>query len=51
MLAVAAERADGQRHRGVRPLLGAALLAARVHATAADVLEELSRRAGGRSAR
>ena len=43
---LAAERADGQRHRGVRPLLGAALLAARFDAPGADVLEELGRRRG-----
>ena len=34
-------RADGERHRGVRPLRGAALLAARVGAAGAQVVEVL----------
>ena len=37
-----AERARGQRDRGVRPLRGAALRAARAHAPGAQVLEELA---------
>ena len=40
-LAVVPERADGERHRRVRPLLGAALLAAGRDPAGADVLEEL----------
>ncbi len=42
--AVAAERADGERDRAVRPLGGAALLAAGLDAAGAQVREELLRR-------
>ena len=40
----AAQRADRERHRGVRPLGGRALLAVRADAAGADVGEELARR-------
>ena len=50
-LAVEPERPHGQRHRRVRPLLGAALLAARLDAAGPDVFEELRRRRRRRPAR
>ncbi len=48
LVAVAVQRADGQRHRGVRPLCRAALVARRVGAARADVRQELLRRFGAR---
>ena len=47
-LGAGAQRPDGQRHRGVRPLGGAALLAVGGGAAGADVAQELLRRRGGR---
>ena len=49
VLRAATERADGKRHRVVRPARRAALVAARLHAAGADVREELLRRGGPRS--
>ena len=47
----AAERADRERHRGVRPLRGRALLAVRAHLAGANVREELVRSASVRRLR
>ncbi len=47
----AAERAGGERHRGVRPLRGAAVLAERRGRAAGDVVEEVAPRRAGRRLR
>ena len=48
VVVIAPERADGERHRRVRPLGGRALVAEGADAAGADVGEELLRRGGAR---